>query len=260
VILQGKTDQKAPTTNIRMPKTTIALRPELRKAAKPADRAALMRYFKTGPGEYGAGDAFLGVKVPPIRKLSRAGSELSLGDLRTLVRSRYHEERLLGLLSLVRKYQAAEKRGETATQKSIFDLYMAERAHINNWDLVDLSAMHIVGRWLENRDRRVLAKLARSKVIWDRRIAILSCFHFIRGDDFDLALEISEMLLGDSEDLIHKAVGWMLREIGNRDKKAETLFLERHADTMPRTMLRYAIEKFPEKERLKFLARGKTKR
>lgn len=216
-----------------------------------------MRFFKTGPGEYGEGDLFLGVKVPPVRKLSRSGSELDLLDLRTLVRSRYHEERLLGLLSLVRKFQTAEKRGDSALTKNIYELYMKERAHINNWDLIDLSAMHIVGRWLQTRDRSVLRKLAKSKSLWDRRISILSCFHFIRQNDFALALEISEMLLGDSHDLIHKAAGWMLREIGNREKKAELSFLEKHADQMPRTMLRYAIEKFPEKERLKFLARGK---
>lgn len=192
-----------------------------------------------------------------MRALSRQAADLSLDDLRTLVRSEYHEERLLGLLSLVRKYQK-QGRKDPAVEKAVYDLYMKERARINNWDLIDLSAEHIVGARLFERDRSILKKLARSRSVWDRRIAMMSCFYFIRREDYGTALEIAGMLLGDKHDLIHKASGWMLREIGSRSKKTETAFLDRHADAMPRTMLRYAIEKFPERERQKYLARGRT--
>jgi hypothetical protein len=233
---------------------------ELKKAAKPAQRAALMRYFKTGPGEYGEGDVFLGVKMTPIRRLSRTGSELPLSDLRIFVRSRVHEERMLGLLSLVRKFEQAGRRKDARLQKQIYDLYMAERKHINNWDLIDLSAPRIAGAWLLTRSRSILLKLVKSKSIWDRRLAIMACFCFVDHGEFAFALGIARTVLSDPHDLIHKASGWMLREIGNIDKKAELVFLEEHADAMPRTMLRYAIEKFPQTERRRFLARGKTKR
>lgn len=235
--------------------TLSQLRALLKKEAKPADRTALMRYFKTGPGEYGEGDLFLGVKMTPVRRLSRSGSDLSLADLRQLVRSKYHEERMLGLLSLVRQFELAGKKQNTIFQKEIFDLYLAERAHINNWDLIDLSAPRIVGAWLLARDRRVLLSLVKSKSVWDRRIAVLSCFFFVSKSDFAFPLEIARKVLTDPHDLIHKASGWMLREIGKREKNAEIAFLLEHADVMPRTMLRYAIEKFPEKQRQQFLAR-----
>ena len=210
-----------------------------------------MRYFKTAKGEYGEGDQFLGVKMPAIRRLTKTGSDLSLENLRVLVRSALHEERMLGLLCMVRKFQRV--RGDATLQKQIYTLYMAERNHINNWDLIDLSAPHIVGGWLFERPRAVLLKLAKSKSVWDRRISLLSCFYFIKEDDFSTAFEIAGLVLNDPHDLIHKAAGWMLREIGNRSMEAEVVFLEKHAGVMPRTMLRYAVEKFPEKERRRFM-------
>lgn len=237
--------------------TLRQIRAALKKSARPADRAALMRYFKTGKGEYGEGDIFLGVKMPAIRRLTKAGSGLTLDELRGLVRSKVHEERMLGLLSLVRKFERAAAR-QPDLQKKIYALYMAERSHINNWDLIDLSAPHIAGGWLYGRPRGVLRKLAKSKSIWDRRISILSCFYFIKQDDFSTAFEIAHTVLNDPHDLIHKAAGWMLREIGNRDRSQETAFLRKYAASMPRTMLRYAIEKFPEKERLEFLNQDRT--
>jgi len=209
----------------------------------------LQRFFKTGPGEYGEGDVFLGIKVPELRKVAKEFQGLSLADVKRLLRSPIHEERLLALLVLVLAYS----KGDERKREKIFDLYLKNTKFINNWDLVDLSAGHIVGAFLADRDRSMLLDLARSNNLWDRRIAILATSYYIKDGDFKDALEISEILLSDEEDLIHKAVGWMLREVGKRDLKAEESFLKRHHGVMPRTMLRYAIERFPERKRLRYL-------
>ena len=231
--------------------TAAALQRQL-KALGDADTARhSQRFFKTGPGEYGEGDVFVGVRVPVVRKLAKQFSELSLDQVTKALASPLHEVRLCALIILVGQFS----RGGEAEQGRIYRLYLDSTQRINNWDLVDASAHKIVGPWLARRPRKPLYKLARSNNLWERRIAIMSTFHFIRQSDFDETLAIAELLLADGEDLIHKAVGWMLREVGNRDRKTELGFLNEHGSKMPRTMLRYAIEKFPEADRQRFLAR-----
>ncbi len=226
----------------------------LKKAGTKERAKASLWYFKTGKGEYGEGDLFYGVTVPVQRKIAKHFYlDLTLFDLSRTLQSKYHEVRFTSLEALVMKFDRAVKLQDDKTQKAIYDLYLKSTKYINNWDLVDTSAQYIVGPYLQNRSRAVLKKLAKSKSLWERRIAIISCFHFIGQKDFKDALQISVMLLKDNHDLIHKAVGWMLREIGNRDLKTELVFLDKHTLQMPRTMLRYAIEKFPEKLRLKYL-------
>ncbi|MBU0677087.1 MAG: DNA alkylation repair protein [Verrucomicrobia bacterium] len=225
------------------------LREDLRSRASEADAAVAQRFFKTGPGEYGEGDHFIGVRVPEIRKLIRVYEELNLRQVESLLHSKIHEERLLALLLLVRKF----KKARPDEQKQIYSIYLDNTAHINNWDLVDLSAEHIVGGYLHMRNRRPLHALAKSSSLWERRIAVLATFHFIRKGEPDETLAVAEKLLNDEHDLIHKAVGWMLREVGNRDREVEERFLRKHYQTMPRTMLRYAIEKFPEELRQAYL-------
>lgn len=229
--------------------TLGSLRRELRAAADPDDAVNLQRFFKTGKGQYGEGDRFLGVRVPVLRRLSRGYRDLPAADAITLLRSRWHEERLLGLLLLVSRY----RRGAAAERQAIFDLYLGHTGHVNNWDLVDASAAYIVGPHVEPGDASVLDGLARSASLWERRIAILATFHWIKRDEFRPALRVATILVGDRHDLIHKAVGWMLREIGQRDRATEVAFLRDHYTTMPRTMLRYAIEHFPERERRRYL-------
>ncbi len=209
----------------------------------------LQRFFKTGPGEYGEGDIFLGVMVPQLRKLSKEYGELDLGEVEALLKSSVHEERLLALLILIRKYN----RGGEAEKKKIYGLYLKSTRWINNWDLVDLSAPNIVGDFLMKRSREPLYRLACSPSLWERRIAILATFQFIKSHQFDETLRIGEILISDQEDLIHKAVGWMLREVGKRDPAAEESFLREQYRQMPRTMLRYAIERFPVARRELFM-------
>ncbi len=205
------------------------------------------RFFKTGPGEYGEGDRFLGVRVPKLRKLVAQYGNIELTDVVRLLQSSWHEKRLLAALMLVARF----KRGDQAAQQEIYTLYLEHLpGSINNWDIIDTTCPHIMGAWLQGRDRSILYTLAKSNNLWQRRAAMLACFYFIRQQDFVDALNIAEILLQYQEDLIHKASGWMLREIGKRDQQTEEQFLERHCATMPRTMLRYAIEKFdPEKRR-----------
>jgi len=229
------------------------LQRDLRRVADPEKAQILRRFFKTGPGEYAEGDQFLGVIVPQQRMLVRQYRMLPLAEVAKLLRSPIHEERAIALLILVWQYRRADGRG----QKAIFDLYLRDTRFINNWDLVDCSAEHIVGPQLARGSRRLLDKLARSKLLWERRIAMLATFHCIRQDDFADTLRVARILLHDEEDLIHKATGWMLREIGNRNRAAEETFLKKHAAHMPRTMLRYAIEKFPEPQRQKYLKAGR---
>jgi 3-methyladenine DNA glycosylase AlkD len=212
------------------------------------------RFFKTGKGEYGEGDRFLGIRVPVLRKLAREYKDLTLTDASRLLTSEFHEERLLSLLILVSLFS----KGSEKEKYAVYQAYLKNTRYINNWDLVDSSAQHIVGAYLWTRNRKPLYRLAQSKKLWERRISIMSTFHFIKRNDVEDALSLSEILKNDPEDLIHKAVGWMLREIGNRNRAIEERFLKKHYKDMPRTMLRYAIEKFPEKKRLTYL-KGKMR-
>ena len=229
------------------------LRSKLRQAASPVHARNLSWFFKTGPGEYGAGDKFIGIRVPVLRQLAREFRSLPLPASAILLQSPIHEERLLALLILTDAYRGADE----SRRAAIYRLYLKNLARINNWDLVDVSAPRIVGPHLENRSRKILFRLARSKNLWHRRVGILATFWFIRAGDFADALRLAELLLGDEHDLMHKAVGWMLREIGKRDVAVLKRFLDLHAAQMPRTMLRYAIEKFPERERKRYLQTGK---
>ena len=209
----------------------------------------LQRFFKTGKGEYGEGDIFAGIKVPVSRKIANQFKDLSFTDLQKVIKSKIHEERLISLFILVSKYKKADEEGK----EKIFNFYLKNIRYVNNWDLVDLSAEKIIGAYLMDKDKRLLFDLVNSNSVWERRISIMSTFYFIKANQFAATLKISELLLKDKHDLIHKAVGWMLREIGKRDIQAEEIFLHRYYKKMPRTMLRYAIEKFPEKKRLDYL-------
>lgn len=210
-----------------------------------------LRFFKTGAGEYGEGDRFLGIRVPVIRNIAGEFKGLPLNETEKLLASPYHEERLCALFILVHLFQNTDEE----TQKEIFEIYLRNTKWINSWDLVDSSAHHIVGAYLlhSNQDRDILYTLARSNLIWERRIAVMATFHFIKAGQFNDTLNLAEILLRDEEDLIHKAVGWMLREVGKRDLQSEENFLNTFSGDMPRTMLRYAIEKFPEAKREHYL-------
>jgi len=223
----------------------------LRTYASKNKAILLSRFFKTGKGEYGEGDRFLGIMVPHIRSVVKQFRDLPLQETKKLIRSPWHEERLCGLLILVDQFQ----RGDEKIRKRIYDTYLASMKYVNNWDLVDLTTPRIVGAYLEHRPRNILMTFAKSNDLWKRRIAVLATFWFIKDGDFSDALKIAHMLRNDSHDLIHKAVGWMLREIGKRDVKTLESFLDTHAKHMPRTMLRYAIEKFPEKKRKGYMRR-----
>jgi 3-methyladenine DNA glycosylase AlkD len=229
--------------------TLNTLRGKLRRLADKNQAEILSRFFKTGPGEYGEGDIFLGIKVPITRSLAREGQNLSFEDLESLLESLFHEERLLALLILVYQFHKA---GEESRRR-IFLFYLDHTDRINNWDLVDLSAPHILGAYLYDQGKRIPRCLVRSKDLWERRLAVLAGLYFIRRNIFTETFQIAEMLLGDPQDLIHKAVGWMLREVGKRDLIAAEGFLQTHYQKMPRTMLRYAIERFPEERRQAYL-------
>ncbi len=234
--------------------TAKQIRQELKKSASAKKAKILQGFFKTGPGEYGAGDIFIGVTVPEIRNIVKKFSDISIKETILLLKSKIHEERLTAVLILVTKF----KTSETKDKKIIFDLYFKNIKHINNWDLIDLSAEHIVGGFLADRNRSLLWDLSRSKNLWERRIAVVATFYFIRRNIFDPTLRLGRMLLNDKEDLIHKALGWMLREVGKRDENLlKEEFLRRYYRVMPRTMLRYTIERFPKKERLAYL-KGKV--
>jgi 3-methyladenine DNA glycosylase AlkD len=222
---------------------------ELEALADPEIAAFLARFFKTGPGEYGEGDRFLGIRVPVLRRLARKHQSLDLSGCRALLVSPYHEARLLALLILVRAYD----RGDEAKREEIYRLYLDHLAYVNNWDLVDSSAEHIVGRHLRDRDRSLLYDLARSSSVWERRIAIMATFGYVKAGSFDETLRIADLLLSDPHELIHKAVGWMLREVGKRDRGVAEAFLRPRYRRMPRTMLRYAIERYPEALRQAYL-------
>lgn len=224
---------------------------ELAGLADPLAAKQQARFFKTGPGEYGEGDRFLGIRVPVLRRLAKQHSCLSLAESLRLLQSSYHEQRLLALLLLIQLFQKTDP----PEQKKIYTAYLTRTRYINNWDLVDVSADKIVGAWLFHhpKDKTVLPQLAKSRDLWRRRIGIMATFYFIRQHDFKPTLQLARLLRNDKHDLIHKATGWMLREIGNRDRDVEQAFLEQHAGRMPRTMLRYAIEKFPQSLRQYYL-------
>jgi 3-methyladenine DNA glycosylase AlkD len=227
------------------------LKQDLHKLANPQKAKLLARFFKTGRGEYGEGDIFLGIIVPEQRKIATKYKNLSLSKLEQLLKSKIHEERLINLFILVNQFQKANP----AQQKTIFNFYLKNTNYINNWDLVDLSAPDIVGQYiLENSEAKpVLYKLAKSSSLWERRISVLATFAFIKAKNYKDSLKIAKKLLKDKHDLIHKACGWMLREVGKRDKKLLREFLDQHCRQMPRTMLRYAIEKLDQKTREYYL-------
>ncbi len=220
------------------------------KSLKNSDQAKILaRFFKTGKGEYGEGDKFLGLKVPVIRKYAKKYVSLNFQQVQLLLDNEFHEIRLCGAIILTYKY---EKSGDIE-KKRIFDFYIKNSKKMNNWDLVDLTAPKISGPYLFDKDRSILNKFVKSKNLWERRIAVMSTFSFIRQNDFEDCLKFCEILLSDRHDLIHKACGWMLREIGKRDERVLTDFLEKHIRNIPRTELRYAIEKLDEKKRKYYL-------
>lgn len=234
-----------------MTKELENIKDELQQLADPEKARVLSRFFKTGNGEYGEGDIFLGIKVPEQRKIAKKYSGLAFDDIGQLLESSIHEYRLTSLFILVLKYNKADYRGK----QEIVDFYVDNIKNVNNWDLVDSSAPYILGHFLLDKDRSILYRLASSDNLWERRISILSTFTFIKTNTFEDALKISEILLFDEHDLIHKAVGWMLREVGKRDLTIEEEFLQKHYLEMPRTMLRYAIEKFDEDKRKFYLGK-----
>ena len=230
--------------------TTASPQQQLKKLANPQKAIGVARFFKTGKGEYGEGDIFLGITVPQIRIVAKQCKDLSLKEIQKLLQSKIHEERLLALIILVNQFKKADE----GNQKQIFDLYLSNTKYINNWDLVDCSAEYIVGGYLMNRSKNILKLLAQSNLLWERRIAIMATFHFIKQKQHEHTFTIAKILVKDEHDLIHKAVGWMLREVGKRISEAiEETFLQQHYQQMPRTMLRYAIERFDEKKRKKYL-------
>ncbi len=223
----------------------------LEKVSSAKKSQASARFFKTGKGQYGQGDVFIGVTVPEQRKIAKKFAEMSLVEVQKLLQSKVHEHRFTALEILVRKYELAEDFKE---KKQIVDFYLEKLKGVNNWDLVDTSAYCLLGDWLsDKKDRSILDKLSDSKNMWENRIAVVSTFAFIKKDDFKDILRLSEKFLEHSHDLMHKACGWMLREVGKRDVKTLELFLEKHYKKMHRTMLRYAIERFPEAKRQKYL-------
>ena len=227
------------------------IKEELQEIQDPEKAKILLKFFKTGKGQYGEGDIFLGIKVPQQRNIAKKYSSIPLDDIGKLLKSNIHEFRLTSLLILVLKY----KKGDNNGKKEIVDFYLSHLGNINNWDLVDSSAPYILGDFLLDKDRSILYRLAKSENLWERRIAILSTFAFIKNNKFEDSLNIAEILLLDKHDLVHKAVGWMLREIGKRDKRTEEEFLEKHHRKMPRTMLRCAIEKFDNDKKKFYLNR-----
>lgn len=234
---------------MQVTKRLIELRKKIKSLGNPEISKTMKWFFKTGKGDYGEGDVFVGLKVPTQRKLAQEFRDLAFADLKMLLSSPVHEERLISLFILVDRFAKSSEK----EKQIIFRFYLKNRKGINNWDLVDLSAPKIMGKYLLEKDKSILFKFALSKNLWERRIAILSTYEFIRNEDYYTTLRIAEILLEDNHDLIHKAVGWMLREIGNRNLMAEENFLKIHYNKMPRTMLRYAIEKFPETKRKKYL-------
>ena len=222
---------------------------ELKRRASPHRKKITEKFFRMGPGEYAEGDVFIGVSVPECRRIANQFSEMSFKDHRALLSSKIHEERLVSLLALVEQFKTAEP----SRQTEIFDFYLKQAKRVNNWDLVDLSADKIVGRYLLKRGKKKLYQLVQSKILWERRIAVVSTLYFIREGSFQVTLDLSQRLFKEPHDLMHKACGWMLREVGKKDTAVLRGFLNRFCTVMPRTMLRYAIERFPKAEKKKYM-------
>ncbi len=222
---------------------------ELKKFENKEKAKTLKKFFKTNAGEYGEGDIFLGISVPQQREIAKKYSGMSLPKIQKLLDSKIHEHRLIALLILMNKFKKADER----TQGDIFNFYVKNSEKINNWDLVDISSPHIVGKFLFNKKKDILYEFAQSNNLWKKRISVVSCCYFIKQEEYNDALRIFEILLRDEHDLIHKAIGWMLREIGKRDEKVLLKFLKKHYKNLPRTTLRYAIEKFKQEKRKELL-------
>lgn len=222
---------------------------ELHSISNPEKAVFLQRFFKTGKGQYAEGDVFLGIVVPLVRNVAKAATQTPVSELQLLLDSEYHEARLVALLIVAEQFKKASREKQT----ELFEFYLRNSSRINNWDLVDVTCAHVVGKYLLDKDRSVLYSMAESSLLWEQRIAIVSTIAFIRDRQFDDTLALSEMLLGHKHDLMHKAVGWMLREVGKRDKEILVDFLERNVSRMPRTALRYAIEHFSPEERVYFM-------
>lgn len=229
------------------------LKKELRNQADKQKAEILKKFFKTGPGQYAQGDVFLGISVPWSRKIAKKYYYLKEKDIIKLLNSKIHEERLTALFIMIAKFE----KGNEEEKKKIFKLYLKNIKHINNWDLVDASAYKILGAYLSDKPKDILYKMAQTKDVWKKRIAVIATFNFIKENEFDHALKIIRILLSDKHHLINKANGWMLREIGKRNLKIEESFLIKHYKEMPRVTLGYAIEKFPEKKRKKYLDKNK---
>lgn len=229
-----------------------ALKKEMKQLANPGRAKVSRGFFKTGPGEYGESDVFFGITVPQARDVAKKYQNFSFGDIENLLQSKVHEERLVAVLLLVHNFQKGDGRAKT----DIFKFYLSHARRVNNWDLVDISADKILGDYLLEypKQKFILKKLARSGNIWERRIAIIATFQFIKQNRFLETLAVAEALLHDTHDLIHKAVGWMLREVGKRSLQTEEKFLKKYCKKMPRTMLRYAVERFPERTRRVYMA------
>lgn len=226
---------------------------ELTAQRNPIQAKNLQRFFKTGPGQYGEGDLFLGLKVPQVRSVVKKYKNLPLKESLAAVQSEFHEIRLAGLLIWVSQFEKADQSNDEKQKEIIFKIYLKNKKHVNNWDLVDLTAPNIVGAYLWKRSHEILEKLITSKILWDRRIAVLSTFYFIRQNDFKMTLKLCVQSINDDEDLMHKACGWMLREIGKRDEKVLTDFLKKYSKKMPRTMLRYSIERLSASQKNVFM-------
>jgi len=229
--------------------TEKSVKSDLKKLSNKEKVPIYQRFFKTSPGEYGEGDIFIGVTVGDQRQVAKKNKDISFGETKKLFKSPIHEHRLTALIILTYKFQT----GSESQRKEIFDFYFKNTQYINNWDLIDLSAYKIVGNYLFKKNKKILLQLAKSPSLWERRISIISTYYFIKNNEFSQTLKIAKLLLLDEHDLIHKAVGWMLREVGKKDLKIEEQFLKETYKEMPRTMLRYAIEKFPEAKRKSYL-------
>lgn len=231
---------------------------DVNKEADPAKALLLAKYFKTAKGEYGEGDIFLGLTVPESRKIAIKHSDLNLKDVSTLLKNKIHEYRFIALAILLEKFSEADKSKDEKVKKTIFDFYLNNTKYINNWDLVDLSAPKIVGKYLSGKsksERKILYKFIASENLWERRIAVLATFNFIKHKEFKDSLNFAETLIKDEHDLIHKASGWMLRELGKVSPEHLEMFLDKYSKRMPRTMLRYSIERMPQKTRKHYMAR-----
>lgn len=229
---------------------------EMRRLADPRRASSSQRFFRTAPGEYGAGDRFLGLTVPRLRELARKYRDLQLSEIENLLESQWHEARLFAAVLLANRYPKAD----APTRDRIYRLYIRRTDRINNWDLVDASAPAVVGAHLLRRSRAPLRRLARSRSLWERRIAVVATQYFISRGEFDDTLRLAELLMHDEHHLIHKAVGWMLREVGKRDEAVLLSFLDRHAGAMPRTALRYSIERLTPVQRKRYMAVPRSSR